>query len=768
MLTSRFFLFVGCLISSMTLVQAQPKNQEFYALENIHLHLNKTKFLIGEQLWFKAYVWDQKQKVPSIGTTNLHVVIYNNQGKEIKRKLFLVESGMAQGDFVIDSTLTDTQYTVTAWTNFMQNFEQLTPFQQRIQILKNGIKSEDFLEKKMKISIYPEGGQLIEGAYNNIGIFIDNGLGQGIQLNDIELIDDRGKRIQHKITTNIFGMAKTAFWVEAEKSYYLQSKQQGLPLIRQRLTNAIKNRVGLSINNQGKEKVIFRLVSSKETLSAKDGDSYMLGVYQDDFLMLENIEIDEREPVISLAREKLPFGTLTATLFDEELSPVAYRMFFNHKNQESVIRHVEIDHGLTEFGDSLKLNLRLPKDIQEAEVSLSILPKESLAYDADNSISSSFLLKPYTNKTFQDRYFFDDMDRRKQYELDLRLMIEGWGKYDWSSKEQGEVELAFEMESGISFYGKVLDANLKEENQVVLLAELSTDVAFAEIDGNKSFKGSMVLFNGDSLGVGLIHKKGKLRKPKAEIEFRKPDDFVVSVARKLEKAVIKKQNDEVKEKIRDEPLNIGERVIALDEVIVTENAYKKKKTEMFITDDGIISEGRIIRDADIERYNSVLSYLATLGYRYSKGLDADGFYVDVLLNPKNNNPVSVDSRLLSLPLSSVKAIYFDTEKKIFVSIVLRDRAYESPEQRMKFVKFAVENGYSLPQAYFTPNYSDYGNQLFKSYGALDWKANISLSPRMPTVIKIPIKNQNGLQLYIEGMDREGYLISQKEDIVINP
>ncbi|WP_125222495.1 hypothetical protein [Maribacter algicola] len=757
---------MGCLIGSLVLAQPQSKDQGLYTMENIHLHLNKTKYLMGEQLWFKAYVWDQKQKVPSMGTTNLHVGIYNNQGKEIKRKLLLVESGMAQGEFVIDSALSDTEYTIMAWTNFMQNFEHLPPFQQRIQILKDGIKSEDSLEKKMKISIYPEGGQLIEGAYNNIGIFIDNGLGQGIQINDIELIDDRGKRIQHKITTNSFGMAKTAFLVEAGKSYYLQSKQQELPLIRQRLPNAIKNRVGLSINNQGKEKVLFRLVSSKETLSAKDGDTYMLGVYQDDFLMLENIEIDKREPVISLAREKLPFGTLTATLFDEDLSPVAYRMFFNHKNQKSVIRHVEIDHDFTEFDDSLKLNLRLPKDMQEAEVSLSALPKESLAYDAYNSISSSFLLRPYTNKTFQDRYFFDVMDRRKQYELDLRLMIEGWGKYDWSSKEQGEVELAFEMESGIPFYGKVLDANLMEENQIALLAELSPDVAFAELDRNKSFKGNMVLFNGDSLGVSLLDGKGKLRKPKAEISFGNPEETDLSILEWLNNNMRKKQNDEVKEKFRYEPLNIGERTIALDEVIVTENAYKKKKTEMFVTDNGIISEGRIIRDADIERYNSVSSYLATLGYRYSKGLDADGFYVDVLLNPKNNSPVSVDSRLLSLPLSSVKAIYFDIEKEIFVSIVLRDRAYESPEQRMKFVKFAIENGFTLPQEYFRPNYSNYGNQLFKDYGALDWKANISINSEIPKSVKIPLKNQNGIQLYIEGMDREGSLISQKEFIGI--
>ena len=229
-----------------------------------------------------------------------------------------------------------------------------------------------------------------------------------------------------------------------------------------------------------------------------------------------------------------------------------------------------------------------------------------------------------------------------------------------------------------------------------------------------------------------------------------------------------KQSDIIYEKRIDEPLTIEDRTIALEEVVVSENIHKVKKTDMFITNDGIISEGRIIRDADIKRYNSVLGYLSTLGYASSKRLDGDGFFVDVLLNPKNNNPVNVDSRLLSLPLSRVQAIYFDIEKKVYVSIVLRPDAYKNPEQRMKFVKFVVENGYARPQSYFSPNYSEYGSKILKSYGSLDWKPTISLNTEISTTIKIPINNQNGVQLYIEGMDSKGTLIVHKESIDIQP
>ena len=60
---------------SMVSLTGQELMESKGPLENIHLHLNKTSFLQGERLWFKAYVRDQNSKLPSLATTNLHVGI---------------------------------------------------------------------------------------------------------------------------------------------------------------------------------------------------------------------------------------------------------------------------------------------------------------------------------------------------------------------------------------------------------------------------------------------------------------------------------------------------------------------------------------------------------------------------------------------------------------------------------------------------------------------------------------------------------------------
>ncbi|MGB5609363.1 MAG: hypothetical protein WBM79_09355, partial [Eudoraea sp.] len=45
--------------------------------ESIFLHLNKSTYVVGEELWFSAYAYDRKNNVPFTQTTNLHVALYN-------------------------------------------------------------------------------------------------------------------------------------------------------------------------------------------------------------------------------------------------------------------------------------------------------------------------------------------------------------------------------------------------------------------------------------------------------------------------------------------------------------------------------------------------------------------------------------------------------------------------------------------------------------------------------------------------------------------
>ena len=676
---------------------------------------------------------------------------------------------MAQGDFAIDSTLIGTEYSVVAWTNYMHNFKELTSFRQQIKVFRHGMETNS-TDADMKVTVYPEGGNVIAGAYNNIGILVDNGLGQGVSIDNLELVDGSGKVVRSKITTNDFGIGKVGFLAEPQKSYVLQRKRPDGSLVGTAIPEAVEGQLGLTVDNNGRDKVLFTLLAAKETLFKRDGDILTMALYQDDFIRFDDFEVDEDEVVLSIKRGELPFGILTAVLFNKELRPIAHRMFFNHRKDAKRLLEVEVDHCLTALGDSIQVDLILPEGFKdEVNLSLSALPGRSSAYRPDHSVASSFLIGPYIEQYHQDHYFFENQDRRKRYELDKRLIIEGWGRYHWDSRKQEEVAIAFEMETGIPFEGRIVDADLNEEFQVSLIAERSSAMGFEELDANKTFEGNMELFEGDSLGISLIGKNGKLRKPIAELSLQKNRSFSLKNKRFLEGKTLKRQVRSIEDYVEiDQSLNIGERIIALDEVIVTENVVRNNKYQF---SDQI--EGRAVGDLEIKRYRSVRAYLRKLGFIIS--VNSDGFGITAR-SPRFPNLVApiiingmetLSGEVLTMPLSSIRFLTYRKDgNKPFISMTLNPN-YTPPNQRNKFMKFAIENGYARPQEYFAPNYPGYNSNVFQAYGALDWRATISVNSDMPTSISIPTKNQKGIQLYIEGMDSEGRLLSQRELMEVN-
>lgn len=154
------------------------RNAAYYSplRENIHLHLNKTTFFKGESVWYTAYVLDQRSELPSSESTNLHVDILSEKGEVIDSKMILLQNGIGFGNFTIDSKYTNTDYFIKSYTNWKKNFSPFKPFVQQLKIFQDS--ANDTLNKQlfrdMAISIYPEGGKLIQDLNNTVGFKISN------------------------------------------------------------------------------------------------------------------------------------------------------------------------------------------------------------------------------------------------------------------------------------------------------------------------------------------------------------------------------------------------------------------------------------------------------------------------------------------------------------------------------------------------------------------------------------------------------------------
>ena len=76
--------------------------------EIVYAHLNKSTYVKGEMMGFTAYIFDKYSKKTSLETKNLYCTISNSDNQILKKKLLLVENGIASNIFHIDSLSTGT------------------------------------------------------------------------------------------------------------------------------------------------------------------------------------------------------------------------------------------------------------------------------------------------------------------------------------------------------------------------------------------------------------------------------------------------------------------------------------------------------------------------------------------------------------------------------------------------------------------------------------------------------------------------------------
>lgn len=727
-------------------------------LENIHLHLNKTVFFKGEHLWFKAYVQDQYQQLPSSTTTNLHVGIFSKDGKVLIKKIFFVNNGSSYGDFKIDSTFVEGSYALMAWTNYMKNFEFATPFLQKITIIGPTNKPKVKAENGMTILVHPEGQKIMAGTFNSVGLMVFDEALNPLETKEIQLVTGDGDKVQSNIQTNELGQGRFVFFANPTKSYFIKIKDANGAWVTKELENKLQQGIGVSVDNTAKDVVVLSPKWSKATFNSREGARFSMAIFNHiSRSFVYRHEIDGDSISISVDRYQIPSGINTAMILDEEMRPLSQRMFFNRRTASKKVHSVEVDYCLTKGQDSLQLDVILPKGHKMANLSMSVLPANSSACLPNNSIVSSFLVQPYLEKQFvKGPYFFEGTHRSSDYQLDTRLLMEGTEKFD-SFRSMDVQNTPYEMEKYIAFNGKILDADLKNEKQVSLMSQTSGAINLFDLSKNKNFKGNLPLFEGDSILVSVLDEKGKLRKPKAELHFKDYSGDTFDYTKWL--ANVSEVEPEVMLLEIDHDLNLSERTILLDEVVVLEKM--KDNTKFQIT---ALAEGRIIDKGTVNRYRSFQNYVHILGFHTRLKLEEGGIGVYILDPPGLRAvPVFVEGmvanpvELMNMPLSSIKSIVYSKSRQgPFISLSLR-YDYDELYDRVRFASLSLPEGFSRAQSYFSPNYPDYTSFLYKRYGAIWWESQLGVNSEVPHMITVPLNEQKKVKIIIEGMSANGIL-----------
>jgi len=461
------------------------------------------------------------------------------------------------------------------------------------------------------------------------------------------------------------------------------------------------------------------------------------------------------------------------TLFNSVLKPVSERIIFNNTSRHMPKDYIRIHGGRSSDGDSLQLVIEAGDQLDSSlTVSVSVLPFNSNAYEPDNDLISSFKLRPYAdNLEGNSLPYKNNLDRTNLYNLDISLLNNGGGRYPWTTIVANEHDVSFAFENNIPFKGRILDADLSKENKVWFFSEKSNNGFYADLNSDKTFSGNEILFSGDSLKISVFGENGKLRKPKAEIEFLSLF-YKDSIWYKKFMALRSMNPVTINTNFIDKSYSLGNKLpdssktIVLDEVVVTD----RKADPRDISINSAFDSGKRITDQDIRQSVIVVNYLRKLGYKIeiydgevsvlSRTIPPGAFgYVPV---PVTIGGMLIDGReLLSMPLHRVQSVFYDNMGYRYISFSPYPGHYIQKNKK-QYLSLPITNGFTIPGEYFDPGYSDLRSNEFIRYGVVSWLPEVTLNKYESAKIKIPTLNQKSFLIYIEGMGSDGILISKKE------
>lgn len=143
-------------------------------VEKIYLHLDKSNYLAGDTLWFKAYLVEGPYLLPSEKSGIFYIELVNFENKVLKRIKFPTRYGLGWGNISLDGKdLPTGNYLLRAYTTWMLNFGEEAAYAINIYI------SNDQLPGNAKVLKTPVKSDITRGStHTNTGLTVKKSSGE--------------------------------------------------------------------------------------------------------------------------------------------------------------------------------------------------------------------------------------------------------------------------------------------------------------------------------------------------------------------------------------------------------------------------------------------------------------------------------------------------------------------------------------------------------------------------------------------------------------
>lgn len=458
-----FFLLLQITATSVIYASQNDstRNSNSILYEKVYLHIDRELYAPGDNIWFKSYLVSGINNRLIPGYKNIYVQMISDSGVVVANKLLLSRDGIAYGDFQLSETISDGNYTIRAFTKYLENFGIESYFHKRIVISgsKNSLEiAAETVENKpvnIDISFLPEGGNFVLNAINHIAFKAIDEKGKGIAVKG-KVVDETGEEVV-SFRSAYKGMGKFIMMPQEGKQYFALVDE--FPDFSYQFEPAQSNGLTLNYKPDGN----YLLFTLTRNIKINVPQNYILKASHKGIeLFYSQISMNEFQHAQRLFKGLFPLGISKITVLDEQNNTVAERLVFVQNKEDKAIR---IDLNKTEFKTREKVKINVasllpPTDTITSNLSVAVVHEDYFSSTGNNQTIESYLLLDSELKGSIESpasCFMDENEITAEEKLDLVMMVNGWRSYYWNDLEKYRgAELANWADYGLSIKGNVV------------------------------------------------------------------------------------------------------------------------------------------------------------------------------------------------------------------------------------------------------------------------------------------------------------------------
>ncbi len=401
--------------------------------ERIFVHTDKTFYLAGERIWFKAYITSASSNIPVNLSKVAYIELLTPENKPVlQTKINIDKTG--EGSLQLAASTATGTYILCAYTNWMKNFSTQYFYTQPVNIV-NTIKgtssgfSTSYYIQDTGISFYPEGGNLVAGltsivAYKAIG---KNGL--GVSCTGKIITEKKEIAASFKTDSNGIGsftftpMAQTAYTVVAN----IENDSVSIPF------KHVINDKGyvMQLISAQKEGDSLITISVKATAAYNNLPVYLFVQSNGIFKQMLTAAIKDGEITFNINKYELADGITHFTLFNNNNQPICERLYFKHSpKKESLRLHTPKETYTTREKVTVDiLAVDNIADIKTASLSMSVFLIDSLQQlNYTDRTKVPFGLDAFAEKTFNN---INKKNNDFEKLTDNLMLTQKWSGFKW-------------------------------------------------------------------------------------------------------------------------------------------------------------------------------------------------------------------------------------------------------------------------------------------------------------------------------------------------